>query len=114
MYSHELQTCDWPRNVGCELAENAAPQGEEIRQRVSQHHTASRGDSDQLVRQYPIPQGSHSNQHIPPPPELKIAPNPVITSRGQPKPFQQVDIAKVSAFIFTFLFCTRILIKFNT
>lgn len=25
MYSHELQTCDWPRNVGCEASDEVAP-----------------------------------------------------------------------------------------
>lgn len=102
MYSHELQTCDWPRNVGCEASDSGSPavsgaerNGEEIKHRGKQS-SLTRGDvSESVVSLYPVSRAS-----IPPPPELKIAPKPVITSRGQPKPFEPVDIAKVNIIIF--------------
>lgn len=44
-------------------------------------------------------QGIAARVHaIPPPPELRVAPNPVITSRGQPKFEEEKDIAKVNIF----------------
>lgn len=107
MYSHELQTCDWPRNVGCDATDGGATTGPSInddvlRQRVvpaqyGQSHSGAAAQAtrdeqrESVVSLYPVPRG-HT---IPPPPELKVPPKPVITSRGQPKPFQHVDIAKV-------------------
>lgn len=101
MYSHELQTCDWPRNVGCDLPENGSSgsNGDEVQHhRTTQSHQPStragdgREGRESVVSLYPIPRG----QTIPPPPELRIAPKPVVTSRGQPKPFEPaLDIAKV-------------------
>ncbi|CAK1601724.1 unnamed protein product [Parnassius mnemosyne] len=69
MYSHELQTCDWPRNVGCDATGTYV--GEEL---------------DRLSERNPPPPP-------PPPPPRRTTqphpsrahPNPVITSRGQPK-----------------------------
>lgn len=112
MYSHELQTCDWPRNVGCEVAEAEtdvvpSPQSRQshqlssddgIRQRVSSHHgQVARNEQPQsdspVISLYPVARG----QPLPPPPELRIAPKPVVTSRGHPKPFQSDEIAKVKS-----------------
>ncbi|KAL4713961.1 hypothetical protein ACJJTC_015615 [Scirpophaga incertulas] len=67
MYSHELQTCDWPRNVGCDGLSAAG--GEEL-ERISEREPPPR----------PLPP-----RRTPPPPPPRVQPNPVITSRGQPK-----------------------------
>lgn len=130
MYSHELQTCDWPRNVGCEASDDSA--AERHQQQHQQHHSgrdlsggrqqhdayhvvpskfrfSSISSSTPQTERFPeTHQLRHSTiastsvqslspiqQTLPPPPELRIAPNPVITSRGQPKPFENIDIAKV-------------------
>ena len=135
MYSHELQTCDWPRNVGCEVVDNSdrnerrnkqiqqqQPQQQHQQQQVNANqHVPSRVrfgsafTSPQDVRSQPqsqqilkatVPPQYHRQppqviqaqvQTIPPPPELKVSPNPVITSRGQPKHLleAQEEIAKV-------------------
>lgn len=104
MYSHDLQTCDWPRNVGCDVANEQAVTVRDVGSRNSDmiqvvtnkfrftSIPAQQSKSEQLSEsgfRY------QSEQTIPPPPELHIAPNPVITSRGQPKPFEPNDIAKV-------------------
>lgn len=131
----ELQTCDWPRNVGCEVAETAEvdvlPQPQPVSRRQPHHLTAANNDDDigdeDILRQRPSLSGHHQQQQqqqqqhpsiarneqplsdqpvislypiprgqtLPPPPELRISPKPVVTSRGQPKPFQTDDIAKV-------------------
>lgn len=116
MYSHELQTCDWPRNVGCEVQDaRSSPstsyrdisQGRALQQPQPQsqpHIRFSSTTSKPTIAQQYHRQPSQSIQvqnpvqTLPPPPELsRIAPNPVITSRGQPKPIidSQEDIAKV-------------------
>lgn len=117
MYSHELQTCDWPRNVGCEPSDDSAsqqhsgrqqkqhdayhvvpnkfrfssisstPQTERFPETIHIRHSTLAPTSPQSIS--PVP------QTLPPPPDLRIAPNPVITSRGQPKSFENIDIAKV-------------------
>lgn len=113
MYSHELQTCDWPRNVGCEVAEITAPSAPAAttarEQPVSrQQQTASRirfsavsGPSASGPSAPSAPariQQISSSQSYPPPPEpLRVAPNPVITTRGQPRNLQEEDIAKLYA-----------------
>lgn len=142
MYSHELQTCDWPRNVGCEVTDvsNAAreqaprlptvpqtfrfssvqsaasaqtqerlPQHERQQERISQNqqHQQHQTQTQQAhVQQQHQPQQLPQQQHqiqiqnIAPPQILRIAPNPVVTSRGQPKQLEaQQDIAKVK-FVF--------------
>lgn len=103
MYSHELQTCDWPRNVGCELTDNIAPSAidREVTPRIPQLQTNQpqkfRFTSNPSAPSGPSSQGIPARVHsIPPPPQLKVAPNPVITSRGQPKFEEEKDIAKVS------------------
>ncbi|RVE45208.1 hypothetical protein evm_010149 [Chilo suppressalis] len=69
MYSHELQTCDWPRNVGCDGV--SALGGEEL-ERISE-------------RERDPPPPPPPPRRTPPPPPPRAQPNPVITSRGQPK-----------------------------
>ncbi|XP_017065588.1 uncharacterized protein LOC108104175 isoform X12 [Drosophila eugracilis] len=119
MYSHELQTCDWPRNVGCELLDTSSDRGPARSQSQSQPHSqaqhvpsrvrfgaafsspAGAQKAPTVAPQYhrSPPQVIQAQvQHIPPPPpELRVPPNPVITSRGQPKPLinSQEDIAKL-------------------
>lgn len=123
MYSHELQTCDWPRNVGCEAPEESVSQSTGRDLSSGRQHDAyqvvpskfrfsSISSTTAQAERYSEPiqvrapvqaqssaqqqQPSQFQQTLPPPPELRIAPNPVITSRGQPKPFENVDIAKVN------------------
>ncbi|KOB79386.1 Chitin deacetylase-like 5 [Operophtera brumata] len=62
--THELQTCDWPRNVGCDVVSAAG--GDEL-ERLSE-------------REPPRPAPRRN-----PPPPPRAQPKPVITSRGQPK-----------------------------
>lgn len=83
--SHELQTCDWPRNVGCEgLAEVAAPAPS----------TSSSGSSGSSSR---VPESR--SRYNPPPPPPPAQPAAVVTSRGQPKQLHhtQQEIIKVRA-----------------
>ncbi|XP_070133008.1 mucin-4 isoform X6 [Drosophila bipectinata] len=119
MYSHELQTCDWPRNVGCELVDTSSS-AERVPSRsqaqTQTQHVPSRvrfgsafsspgagaSKAPTVAPQYhrSPPQVIQAQvQHIPPPPELRVPPNPVVTSRGQPKPLldSQEDIAKLYA-----------------
>ncbi|XP_038208466.1 uncharacterized protein LOC119829815 isoform X2 [Zerene cesonia] len=65
MYSHELQTCDWPRNVGCDAT--GAVVAEDL-ERLNE-------------REPPPPPQLRRN----PPPPPRVQPNPIVTSRGQPK-----------------------------
>ncbi|KAH8284472.1 hypothetical protein KR044_004066, partial [Drosophila immigrans] len=124
MYSHELQTCDWPRNVGCELVDSgpsasttdigSAPRSK-LQQQQQQHqqHVPSRirfgaafTSPGSTPKTATVPPQYHRSppqiiqaqvQHIPPPPELRVPPNPVVTSRGQPKSLleSQEEIAKL-------------------
>ncbi|XP_039760431.1 uncharacterized protein LOC120634100 [Pararge aegeria] len=64
MYSHELQTCDWPRNVGCDATGAVVAE-----------------DLERINEREPPPPPPRRN----PPPPPRAQPNPVITSRGQPK-----------------------------
>lgn len=104
MYSHELQTCDWPRNVGCEVREISVPVPAPAREVTPRVPIASRIRFSSLPTEPPSgPSGPSAPAHIqqiqtlpPPPDQLRIAPNPVITSRGQPKSFSQDEILKVS------------------
>ncbi|CAH0695012.1 unnamed protein product [Spodoptera exigua] len=68
MYSHELQTCDWPRNVGCDGT--SAVGGEEL---------------ERINERDPPPPPPPPPRRTPPPPPPRAQPNPVVTSRGQPK-----------------------------
>lgn len=120
MYSHELQTCDWPRNVGCEVAEinqpvTAPPTRSEVSPRVPQIQ------QQQKVRYSSLnldpPSGPSAPAHIqqiqtllPPPNQQRISPKPVITSRGQPPSFTttQDEILKVT---FQKIFRNLVLLK---
>lgn len=112
MYSHELQTCDWPRNVGCEVAEVsqsqaaiAAPTRSEVTPRVPQVQSKVRFSSLNLESPSApsAPSGPSAPAHIqqiqtlpPPPNQQNISPKPIITSRGQPPSFStQDEILKV-------------------
>lgn len=111
MYSHELQTCDWPRNVGCEVAEinqpvTAAPTRSEVSPRVPQiQQQQQKVRFSSLNHDAPSgPSGPSAPAHIqqiqtllPPPNQQRISPKPVITSRGQPPSFTttQDEILKV-------------------
>lgn len=98
MYSHELQTCDWPRNVGCEVAEVSAPVAapREVAPRVPQVSSRIRFSSVIDAPSAPsAPAHIQQIQTLPPPDQYRVAPNPVITSRGQPKNFPQDEILKV-------------------
>nr|XP_026497041.1 uncharacterized protein LOC113401365 isoform X3 [Vanessa tameamea] len=64
MYSHELQTCDWPRNVGCDATGAVVAE-----------------DLERLNEREPPLYPPRRN----PPPPPRTQPNPIITSRGQPK-----------------------------
>lgn len=123
MYSHELQTCDWPRNVGCEVAEESVTSGRDavshepnIYQVVpnkfrfsSLQSTSPAPERSSELASVRHPVSLQSQQTIPPPPELRIPPNPVITSRGQPKPLENLDIAKVTSLNFILNFVQSIM-----
>lgn len=105
MYSHELQTCDWPRNVGCEAPEvsqsAAAAPTREITPRVPQPQVPSRVRFSSSGMDSSAPSAPAHIQQIqtlpPPPDQLRISPKPVITSRGQPPSFTtQDEILKVN------------------
>ena len=109
MYSHELQTCDWPRNVGCEVTEVSQPKvtapirsSEVPAPRAPQIQTKVRFSSLNLDP----PSGPSAPAHIqqiqtlpPPPNQQHISPKPIVTSRGQPPSFStQDEILKVRNF----------------
>uniref|UniRef100_A0A1A9ZJ06 Chitin-binding type-2 domain-containing protein n=1 Tax=Glossina pallidipes TaxID=7398 RepID=A0A1A9ZJ06_GLOPL len=131
MYSHELQTCDWPRNVGCDVSDSVAReqkqdklhgQGQQqtlqkqqpqqqtnvpSRIRFGSAFTGPQSQQQSLKATAPPPQYHRQPSqviqaqvhNIPPPPQLKVSPNPIITSRGQPKHVleAQEEIAKLYA-----------------
>ncbi|KAG7310768.1 hypothetical protein JYU34_003582 [Plutella xylostella] len=72
MYSHELQTCDWPRNVGCDAI--GAGDADDYERVVEKKPLAPAPSPP--PRRAPLP---------PPPPPPRVQLNPVVTSRGQPK-----------------------------
>lgn len=80
-FSHELQTCDWPRNVGCDgLAEAPAPANSANANRAQEPNSKSRYTQ-------------------PPPPPPPVQPAAVVTSRGQPRQLHHSpqDIIKVNS-----------------
>ena len=98
MYSHELQTCDWPRNVGCEITEVSVPTAtaREVAPRVPQVSSRIRFAQVSDAPSAPsAPAHIQQIQTLPPPDQYRVAPNPVITSRGQPTNFPQDEILKV-------------------
>lgn len=66
---------------------------------------SSTPQSERFQESHPVRHSSVSPtqfpQTLPPPPDLRLTPNPVITSRGQPKPFDNIDIAKVFTTFYT-------------
>ncbi|KAF5281218.1 hypothetical protein FQR65_LT14833 [Abscondita terminalis] len=68
MYSHELQTCDWPRNVGCDPTI-------EVTTPTVTYQSSSPNRSPEPKLRY-----TH-----PPPPPVPPQPAAVVTSRGQPR-----------------------------
>ncbi|XP_017776467.1 PREDICTED: mucin-5AC isoform X2 [Nicrophorus vespilloides] len=74
MYSHELQTCDWPRNVGCDAV------GEITVTATASPSTSGR--SSEVTR----------SRYTPPPPPPQ--PAAVVTSRGQPRQYHHQEIIK--------------------
>ncbi|XP_053697662.1 mucin-5AC-like [Sabethes cyaneus] len=121
MYSHELQTCDWPRNVGCDASTQQAqstPSRTTVTPRVPQvlsrirfssspasapsAPSAPSGPSGPSAPSGPSGPGPSAPARIQPihslpPPPPPANPNPVITTRGQPKNSPQEDIAKLYA-----------------
>lgn len=79
--SHELQTCDWPRNVGCD---GTSAVGAEELERISERDPPP--PPPPPPRRNPLPP--------PPPPRAQPQPNPIVTSRGQPK-FNREEYEKV-------------------
>ncbi|KAG5881907.1 hypothetical protein JTB14_007106 [Gonioctena quinquepunctata] len=95
MYSHELQTCDWPRNVGCdglEVSGSPTPFSSTSASSRSKERERERDNEKERVR---VDQRqSYSSLPPPPPPPQPAA---VVTSRGQPRNLQhhtQQDIIK--------------------
>ncbi|XP_049817330.1 uncharacterized protein LOC109598001 isoform X7 [Aethina tumida] len=75
MYSHELQTCDWPRNVGCDGLEISGPPSALVSPGPTSRSRERERDREEQPRQRYSPQ--------PPPPPAQ--PAAVVTSRGQPR-----------------------------
>ncbi|XP_030748310.1 uncharacterized protein LOC115876616 isoform X2 [Sitophilus oryzae] len=93
MYSHELQTCDWPRNVGCdglELAAAPAPSSQSSSSSGSQTvKSRERSRDKEEIRT------ESRLKYAPPPPPPPPQPRAVVTSRGQPRQLQnQQEIIK--------------------
>ncbi|KAI5639696.1 chitin binding peritrophin-A domain-containing protein [Phthorimaea operculella] len=78
MYSHELQTCDWPRNVGCDGT--SAVGGEEL-ERINER------EQDRNINRHHERVQERFQERVPERVQERVQerPNPVITSRGQPK-----------------------------
>ncbi|XP_031337494.1 uncharacterized protein LOC116166626 isoform X5 [Photinus pyralis] len=73
MYSHELQTCDWPRNVGCDGTGDVVTTPS-----VAYVSSTPSRSADSKIRY----------SHPPPPPPIPPQPAAVVTSRGQPRQLQ--------------------------
>lgn len=55
MYSHELQTCDWPRNVGCDVVEETvspANNGRDLNGHQPQHEAYHAGKRKNIYYHY--------------------------------------------------------------
>lgn len=123
MYSHELQTCDWPRNVGCEVVDSGATsltnnggarsaKQQQQQQSINSQHVPSRirfgsaFSSPAATTQPPKAPTVPPQYHRQPPQVIQAQvqslpqhAGTVIGTRGNhaPKPFDtQEDIAKVS------------------
>lgn len=64
-----MQTCDWPRNVGCDGLGEAAPA------------TATASAAPSTANRAP----ESRSRYTPPPPPPPAQPSAVVTSRGQPR-----------------------------
>ncbi|XP_067623837.1 mucin-2-like isoform X2 [Eurosta solidaginis] len=120
MYSHELQTCDWPRNVGCELVDNSAADAltsnaagtrsaKQQQQSINSQHVPSRirfgsAFSSPAAGTTPPPKATVPPQYHRQPPQVIQAQvqslpqhaGTLIGSRREPKPFGlQEDIAQL-------------------
>ncbi|CAG9855162.1 unnamed protein product [Phyllotreta striolata] len=82
MYSHELQTCDWPRNVGCDGLD--APGSSTS----FSYNTPSRG-KERTREKENVRDEQRSKYSPPPPPPPPAQPAAVVTSRGQPRNLHQ-------------------------
>ncbi|KAJ8980638.1 hypothetical protein NQ317_017934 [Molorchus minor] len=78
MYSHELQTCDWPRNVGCDGTEVSGTPSSSL---SSSSSTTSTGRGRERDRERDRDETRTRYSPPPPPPQ----PAAVVTSRGQPR-----------------------------
>lgn len=91
--SHELQTCDWPRNVGCDGLElSASPAAAAV-----SSSTSSRGRERERERERDRERDREEprTRYTPPPPPPQ--PAAVVTSRGQPRQLQsKQEFIKVS------------------
>ncbi|XP_056646387.1 uncharacterized protein LOC130451413 isoform X2 [Diorhabda sublineata] len=87
MYSHELQTCDWPRNVGCDGVDASVSVSGSPPTYTSYNPT---GRSKERVRER-VREDSRTRYSPPPPPPPPVQPAAVVTSRGQPRNLQQTQ-----------------------
>ncbi|XP_076261096.1 chitin deacetylase-like 5 isoform X5 [Rhynchophorus ferrugineus] len=90
MYSHELQTCDWPRNVGCDGLELPASAPSSSSSSGSQQVR-----SKERLREKDDSKSEQRIKYAPPAPPPPPQPRAVVTSRGQPRQLQtQQEIIK--------------------
>ncbi|XP_050519111.1 probable serine/threonine-protein kinase DDB_G0282963 isoform X1 [Diabrotica virgifera virgifera] len=90
MYSHELQTCDWPRNVGCDgldVSVSGAPASYSSYSPPARSKDRGREREKDKEREDTRPRYSAP----PPPPPPLVQPAAVVTSRGQPRNLQQTQ-----------------------
>ncbi|CAH1255718.1 unnamed protein product [Diabrotica balteata] len=90
MYSHELQTCDWPRNVGCDgldVSVSGAPAS------YSSYSPPARSKDRGREREKDKEREDTRTRYSapPPPPPPLVQPAAVVTSRGQPRNLQQTQ-----------------------
>ncbi|XP_060537164.1 uncharacterized protein LOC132708687 [Cylas formicarius] len=81
MYSHELQTCDWPRNVGCDGLELPVP--------LPSGSSSSSSSSSLRSRERERSRDDTRTKYSPQPPPPPAQPKAVVTSRGQPRQLHQ-------------------------
>lgn len=95
IFSHELQTCDWPRNVGCDGLElSGAPPAAPAPQSSSSNLRSRERQRDRETDSRVASPRTKYSPAPPPPPQPKA----VVTSRGQPRQLQnQQEIIKVSS-----------------
>nr|XP_023013002.1 uncharacterized protein LOC111503036 isoform X1 [Leptinotarsa decemlineata] len=84
MYSHELQTCDWPRNVGCDGLEVSGSPAAYSSSSASSRTKERERERDNEKERVRVDQRQTSYSSLPPPPPPP-QPAAVVTSRGQPR-----------------------------